>query len=173
MPQSLTRVAKVFKKFVIHFKSYYFRAKIIPVSKTMQIVSSPKVEDVFNRYPKTVKKQMLNLRKLVLKTASQIDSVEKLEETLKWGEPSYITKHGSTLRMDWKAKNPNQYAMYFQCTSSLVSTFKTIYKNTFKYEGKRAILFDLNDNIPEAELKHCISLALTYHKIKHLPLLGA
>jgi hypothetical protein len=139
----------------------------------MQIVSNPKVEEIFNNYPKNAKKQMLHLRKLVLDTASEIEGLEKLEETLKWGEPSYVTKHGSTLRMDWKAKNPNQYAIYFQCTSSLVSTFKIIYKNTFKFEGKRAILFQLNDKIPEAELKHCISLALTYHKIKHLPLLGA
>lgn len=116
---------------------------------------------------------MQYLRKLVIKTASEIEGLEKLEETLKWGEPSYIAKHGSTLRMDWKAKTPNQYAMYFQCTSRLVPTFKTIYKNTFTFEGHRAIVFKLDEKVPENELKHCIALALTYHKLKHLPLLGA
>ncbi|WP_346240188.1 DUF1801 domain-containing protein [Mariniflexile soesokkakense] len=116
---------------------------------------------------------MLHLRELVLKTASKIDTLEKLEETLKWGEPSYVTKHGSTVRMDWKPQSPNQYAMYFSCSSSLVSTFKTIYKHIFKFEGNRAIVFQLKDEIPEVELTHCISLALTYHKLKHLPLLGA
>ena len=139
----------------------------------MQIVSNPKVDDVFNSYPKSVKKQMLYLRELVFKTASKIEGLSKLEETLKWGEPSYVTKHGSTLRMDWKEKIPNQYAMYFQCTSKLVSTFKTIYKSVFKFEGNRAIVFQLNDVIPKEELMHCITLALTYHKIKHMPLLGA
>lgn len=139
----------------------------------MQLVSNPKVQEVFNTYPKEVKPQLLYLRELVLEVAKEVNGLEKLEETLKWGEPSYLTKHGSTLRMDWKPKSPHQYAMYFQCSSRLVSTFKTIYKNEFKFEGNRAILFELDNKIPEAELKHCILLALTYHKRKHLPLLGA
>lgn len=142
-------------------------------SKKIKIISNPKVETVFKNYPKTVKKQMQHLRALVLEVASEIYGLEKLEETLKWGEPSYLTKHGSTLRMDWKVKTPNQYAMYFQCTSRLVSTFKTIYKNKLNFEGNRAIIFKLNDNLPETEIKHCILLTLTYHKRKHLPLIGA
>ena len=139
----------------------------------MQIKSDPKVKTVFENYPVHVKKQMLQLRELVLSAASEIDGLENLEESLKWGEPSYLTKNGSTVRMDWKKKNPEQFAIYFKCTSKLVPTFKSIYKNKFKFEGTRAIVFKLNDQIPEAELKHCISMALTYHKIKHLPLLGA
>ncbi len=116
---------------------------------------------------------MLYLRELVLEVAEEESRIESLEETLKWGEPSYLTKHGSTIRMDWKAKSPNQYALYFQCSSSLVSTFKTIYRNEFTFEGNRAIVLKIDDELPELELKHCILLALTYHKRKHLPLLGA
>lgn len=139
----------------------------------MELISDPKVKSVFNQYPDSVKTQLLNLRELVLNTATNIDGLEKLEETLKWGEPSYLTKHGSTVRMDWKKKNPEQFAIYFKCTSRLVETFKTLYKDKFEFEGKRAIVFQLHETIPKTELKHCISLALTYHKIKHLPLLGA
>ena len=113
------------------------------------------------------------MRNLILEVASENDSIHELEETLKWGEPSYLAKHGSTLRMDWKEKSPDQYAMYFKCTSKLVPTIKTIYKDKFRYENNRAIIFKLNDPIPEPELKQCIRLALTYHKVKHLPLLGA
>ncbi|QQX78192.1 DUF1801 domain-containing protein [Aequorivita iocasae] len=116
---------------------------------------------------------MLQLRQMVLKTASEIDGLQKLEETLKWGEPSYLTKNGSTVRMDWKEKNPEQIAVYFKCTSNLVPTFRAIYKDKFNFEGNRAIVFKLKDKIPVTELKHCIALALTYHKVKHLPLLGA
>ncbi|RTE54320.1 DUF1801 domain-containing protein [Arenibacter aquaticus] len=139
----------------------------------MEVISDPKVKTVFNNYPTVVRKQLNNLRKLVLETAAEIEEVKKLEETLKWGEPSYLTKYGSTIRMDWKEKNPDQFAIYFKCTSKLVPTFKTIYGDKFNFEGNRAIVFKLQDKIPEAELKHCISLALTYHKVKHMPLLGA
>ncbi len=140
---------------------------------SMKLTSDPRVKDVFEKYPKSVQKQMQHLRKLVLEAAAEIDGLEKLEETLKWGEPSYITKHGSTLRMDWKEKTPDQYAVYFKCTSQLVPTFKTIYKNTFRFENTRAIIFKLHEQIPEEELKHCMKLAMTYHKVKKLPLLGA
>ncbi len=85
---------------------------------------------------------------------------------------SYLAKKGSTIRMDWKAKAPNQYAMYFKCTSKLVETFKEVYGDIFKYEKNRAIVFDLEDEVPKEELKECIRLALHYHSLKHLPLLG-
>lgn len=139
----------------------------------MELISDSKVEDVFKNYPKEVKQQMLYLRELVLKTASDIEGLDKLEETLKWGEPSYVATHGSTLRMDWKQKNPEQYALYFKCTSKLVDTFKLVFKDKFNFEKSRAILFKLDEKLPETELKQCITMALTYHRIKQLPLLGA
>lgn len=138
----------------------------------MEIISEPKVKAVFNGYPTVVRKQLCTLRDLVLETAAGIEGINKLEETLKWGEPSYLTKYGSTIRMDWKEKNPDQFAIYFKCTSKLVPTFKTIYGDKFNFEGNRAIVFKLQDKLPKAELKHCIALALTYHNVKHLPLLG-
>ena len=57
--------------------------------------------------------------KIGLGTAKEADKdlLKELEETLKWGEPSYLVKKGSTIRMDWKSKAPNQYAMYFKCTN--------------------------------------------------------
>lgn len=138
----------------------------------MNLTTHPNVTEVFEGYPEEVKSKILHLRELVLSAASEMDGLETLEETLKWGEPSYLAKHGSTVRMDWKEKKPDQYAIYFKCTSKLVPTFKAIYKDTFQFEGDRAIVFKLDEKIPEAELKHCISMALSYHKVKHLPLLG-
>jgi len=95
-----------------------------------------------------------------------------MEETLKWGEPSYLVKGGSTIRIDWKLKTPNQYAMYFKCTSALVPTFRMVYKGLFTFEGSRAITFQMDERIPKKELKSCIKAALRYHKVKHLPTLG-
>ncbi|MCB0279589.1 MAG: DUF1801 domain-containing protein [Calditrichaeota bacterium] len=138
----------------------------------MKLHTDPAVPDVFANYPDFVQKQMQHLRQLVIDVANDLKLTD-LQETLKWGEPSYLAKHGSTLRMDWKEKKADQYAVYFKCTSKLVPTFKAIYPDTFQFEGDRAIVFKLNEQIPESELKQCIAMALTYHKIKHLPLLGA
>ena len=139
----------------------------------MSKIENPAVARVFDRYPEPRRKKLIRLRQLVLDAASETEGVETLEETLKWGEPSYLTKGGSTLRIDWKDRAPNQYVMYFNYNTSLVDTFRELYGDVFMFEGNRAIVFGEADEIPVAELKHCISLALTYHRVKRLPLLGA
>ncbi len=140
--------------------------------KGLRIKTNSEVELVFNNYPDSVRNKMLALRKLIIQTAKETDGIEKVEETLKWGEPSYLTKIGSTIRLDWKSKSPNQYAIYFQCTSRLVETFRFMFENVFDFEGKRAIIFQLEDKIPIQELKYCIKAALIYRKVKHMPTLG-
>ncbi|MDM5232811.1 DUF1801 domain-containing protein [Lysinibacillus pakistanensis] len=138
----------------------------------MSVIENTKVEVVFEQYPKHIQSKLLILRQLIMDTAKEIEDLDHMDETLKWGEPSYITKKGSTIRIGWKQSSPDQYAMYFNCNTKLVDTFKEVYKDLFHYEGNRAIVFAVNDEIPINELKQCIVLALTYHTRKHLPLLG-
>lgn len=129
------------------------------------------VRDKFEMYPELIARKLNRIRELILEVVSE-NGLGEVEETLKWGEPSYLVNGGSTVRFDWKAKNPDRYAVYFNCNTRLVDTFKEIYGDLFAYEGNRAILFGTTDSIHEEQLKHCIKLSLTYHKIKHLPLLG-
>lgn len=138
----------------------------------MEILTNPDVEVVFDRYPDHVRDKILTLRTMIRETASELAKVSHLEETLRWGEPSFITKKGSTIRIDWKEKTPDQYAIYFKCTSRLVDTFRMTYTDLFRFEGSRAIVFQLEEQVPKTELKQCIKAALTYHQVKHLPSLG-
>ena len=75
--------------------------------------------------------------------------------------------------MDWKEATPEQYYLYFHCQTKLIETFKTLYPAEFHFEGNRAMVFQQSDKIDIEPLKHCISMALDYHRIKHLPMLGA
>ena len=138
----------------------------------MQIHTDYAVEEKFNRYPSHVRPIMQHLRELILETASEQEDIDELYETLKWGEPSFVVKKGSTLRIDWKEKSPDQYAIYFKCTSKLVPTFRTLFDEKFTFEKNRAILFELNQAIPKPALKACVAMALNYHSIKHKHLLG-
>lgn len=127
--------------------------------------SAAAVEKVFEAYPKPVKARLLALRRLILDTAKTTEGVGALEEALKWGQPSYLTtesRSGSTVRIDQVKAEPGQVAVYFHCQTNLVETFREIYPK-LQYEGNRAILLDAADKLPEAELRHCVGLALTYH----------
>ena len=124
------------------------------------------VEQKFQSYPANIRKKMLRLRKLIYEVAKNTDGVGELEETLKWGEPEYLTsksKSGTTIRIDWKSKNPDRYAMYVNCQTSLVAAFKTMFSTRLKYEGNRAIVFPINEKLPKEELTICIAMALRYH----------
>ena len=138
----------------------------------MDSISSSEVRAKFEAYPGKALLSMLSMRRLILDTASGDPAIGNVEETLKWGEPSYMAKGGSTLRIDWKAKEPDQYAMYFNCQTKLVETFEKLYGDLFRFEGNRAIVFGLEENLPVPELKQCIVSTLRYHRVKRLPLLG-
>ena len=131
--------------------------------------SGDRVAAVFAGYPPALRRKLQRLQRLILETARTTDGVGALQETLKWGQPSYLpaeTGSGTTVRIDQVKDQPGRYAMYFHCQTNLVETFRAIYPNELTYGGNRSILFDLDKTIDEAALKHCIALALTYHQRK-------
>ena len=126
------------------------------------------VAKVFDAYPDDIRARLMQLRAIIFDTAKAIEGVGPLEETLKWGQPSYLTTesgNGSTIRID-REKADGRIAMYFHCQTDLVATFRELYPTQMTYGGNRSILFDVSDKIPDKAVRHCIGLALTYHARK-------
>ncbi|WP_339768840.1 DUF1801 domain-containing protein [uncultured Paraglaciecola sp.] len=130
------------------------------------------IQAVLARYPPHAISQFISVRQLIFLLANE-NELSPVEETLKWGEPSYKVKSGSAIRIDWKAKDPNFIKVYFHCQTILLETFKELYPKDFMYEGNRAIAIPLTSMIEHTPLRHCLTLALQYHTLKHQPLLGA
>jgi len=131
--------------------------------------ADPAVEAVFDACPAALKKRMLALRNMVFEVAASTAGVGELQETLKWGEPAYLTarsKSGSTVRMAPRKGSSTQYALYFNCQTRLVDTFRTMFPVEFSYEGNRAIVLDADQAVPEDALRFCIAMALTWHRAK-------
>lgn len=132
----------------------------------------PGVAGVLKTYPRAVRPRILALRELIYETAASTEGVGPLTETLKWGEPAYLTEKsgsGTTIRIAWKAKTPERYGMYFHCQTRLVDTFRGLFPDAFTFEGNRAIVFDRSDPVPTGPLSHCVAMALTYHCRKASP----
>jgi len=135
----------------------------------MRSFTNPAVASVFEQYPAALRRRLMFLRRLIFTVAAQTDGVGEIEETLKWGEPAYVTAKsgsGSTIRIDASKSSERQYAMYFHCQTTLVETFRTLFPTEFKYQGNRSIVFDATDAVPVQELSYCIAMALTYHRDK-------
>lgn len=126
--------------------------------------ANPAVADVYQAMPDGARKTALALRELVFGIASQTPEVGAIEETLRWGQPSYITpetKSGSTLRIG--ATKAGEAAIYAHCGTTIISTYAATFPEMDRIEGNRAVIFaSANDIVPE-RLRLLIKHGLTYH----------
>lgn len=135
---------------------------------TSQEIAIPvEVAAVFDASNEQVRNQLLSLRQLILRTANETEGVGAITETLKWGEPAYLTgetRSGTTIRIAAaKPEADHDVAMFFICHTNLVDRFEGLFGDALRYEGGRALLFSIGEPVPEAELRACIEMALTYH----------
>lgn len=132
----------------------------------MKRFGDQKVAAVFEVWPPEVRARLMALRETIFDVAAATEGVGPLTETLKWGQPSYLTEEtgaGTTVRIDRLKGDSGGYAIYFHCQSGLVGRFRELYPEAFTYEGERAIRFGPKERVPARELRHCIALALTHH----------
>jgi hypothetical protein len=125
------------------------------------------VAAAFAAFPEGPRERLMAVRRLIFEVAGASEGVGPLTETLKWGEPAYLTeasKAGSTIRLGVKRGEGGRCAVYFNCKTSLVGTFRTLFAGDLDFEGDRAVLFDVDGPVPEAPLAVCIGMALTYHR---------
>ena len=125
------------------------------------------VAGALSAFPDHVRARLLEVRDLVFETAADIKGVGPLTETLKWGEPAYLTeatRSGSTIRLGWFRSSERECAVLFNCRTTLVDDFRERFPGVFAYEKNRAILLDAREPLPKAPLSTCLGMAITYHR---------
>ena len=124
----------------------------------------PDVAARFASFPDPTRQGLLTLRRLIYETAETTPKVGRLEETLKWGQPAYLTPHsksGSTIRLG--LPKCGGFAIYTHCQTSILADFRTQFPDDFVYEGNRAIHFRDGEALPLEKLRLLVRHALTYH----------
>jgi len=129
------------------------------------------ISEVVKSYPKSAQRKFQEIRSLVFDVA-EANQLGEVTETLKWGEPSYLCKTGSTVRIHWRSKTPDSMGIFFNCNTVLIETFKEVFQDSLNYEGNRAVVIPLERQLP-SDVSSCLLMALNYHKLKKMPLLGA
>ncbi len=134
------------------------------MAKTPHPIADPAVKAVFANYPEPERNKLLMIRERIFQTADRTEGVGTLLETLKWGQPAYLTpqtRSGSTIRLG--LPKSGGYAIYVHCQTTILSDFQQVFPDAFTYEGNRAIQFDAEDPLQLSKLDLLISRALTYH----------
>ena len=130
----------------------------------------PEVAAAFEAFAPATRERLEQLRELIFDTAVATPGVGALTETLKWGEPAYLTqaaRSGSTIRLGATRRGPARCAIYLNCKTTLVEEYRAAFGDNFAFEGNRAVLIDPAEPLPTTALAHAIAMALTYHRRKH------
>ena len=102
----------------------------------------PKVAARFASFPEPARTGLLALRGLIFEAAAETPGVGALEETVKWGQPAYLTpetKAGSTIRLGLPKEGG--FAIYAHCQTTIIADFQSMFPDDFTYGGNRAIHF--------------------------------
>lgn len=129
---------------------------------------NPEVLAIFDAYPAVIRDWLLAIRALIVDTAMVRDDIGTLEETLKWGQASYLTKRpktGTTIRIDRDKSGAGDVALFVNCQSSLISDWRAMFPDLV-FGGDRSVHFSVDTPLPEAAIRQMITMALTYHSAK-------
>ena len=124
------------------------------------------VQAVFDACPPEPRAYLYDLRTLIFATAARTPAIGRLNEALRWGEPSYLTEEsgsGTTVRIGWKPKTPHHVSLFVSCQTPLIEQWRANYEPVLTFIGNREIALPLAAPLPSSELIYCISTALTYH----------
>ncbi len=122
------------------------------------------VKAVYDGFPTDMRAIAMRLRELIFDVAWENPVVGRVEETLRWGQPSYLTpdtKSGSTLRIGLAKQGG--CAIYAHCATDIISTYATTFPGSDWIEGNRAVIFKDQSEIVADRLRLLIFHGLTYH----------
>ncbi|MEO1194256.1 MAG: DUF1801 domain-containing protein [Pseudomonadota bacterium] len=126
---------------------------------------SPRVEAAYAGFPEAVRLGLLRLRDLIFEIAAETPGVGPLEETLKWGQPAFLTpetRSGSTIRVG--VPKTGGFALYVHCQTTIIAESRDLFPDDLTYEGNRAIHFQDLSEVSAEPVRLVIARALTYHQ---------
>lgn len=94
----------------------------------------------------------------------------RLDETLKWGQPSWRParpRTGSTLRLNWDAGAPSHLAFFVDCKTDLAARMYSLYPDLPDNDGRRRVAVDLTAPLPEQAIAHLAEMTFSYHLVRN------
>ncbi|MCB1407007.1 MAG: DUF1801 domain-containing protein [Rhodobacteraceae bacterium] len=128
-----------------------------------------RIAAVWARYPGAMRGRFQTLRGLIYTVAAETEGVGPLTETLKWGQPAYLTeasRSGTTIRLGTVKSAPAACAVLVSCQTTLIESFRAQFAGDLAFDGNRAMVLVPDRGLPVGALRLCLLSALTYHAAK-------
>ena len=124
--------------------------------------TSATARDAFDAFPQPARDTLLSLRTMIYDIAATLP-VGKIEESTKWGQPSYATpdtKAATPIRLG--LSKSGEPSIFTHCQSTVMGDFRTLAPPTLRFDGNRAVHLPVDDAAVLDELVPLIRAALTY-----------
>ena len=122
------------------------------------------VRIAFDSFADSHQPHLRKLRELILDEAARLDLPGGVEETLKWGEPSYLpgkARVGTAIRLG--SFDKEHVALYVNCQTTLVERYRALFGDRLSYSKNRAVRFGISEPLPQEAVRVCARMALHYH----------
>ncbi|MEM1037860.1 MAG: hypothetical protein AAGI12_00145 [Pseudomonadota bacterium] len=126
------------------------------------------VQKAFAALPPSASKILLQVRERILAQSTANATIGPVTETLKWGQPSYLTEKtqaGSTLRLS-TTKEDQKPAIFVHCQSGLADEIRDLYGDTLSVPDQRHVVLPHMMEDHAQTIDHVIALVLTHHARK-------
>ena len=140
------------------------------ITATTMTSAAPKwpanVADAYAACGSAAQDRLAQIRTLIFRVADEEPAIGPLTETLKWGQPSYLTektKSGTTLRL---GASDETVSLFVHCQSHVAEQWRAQYGDTLDIIDNRELRLSATGPFPEDPVRHCIAMALTYHARK-------
>lgn len=115
----------------------------------------------FDALPDQARAHALSVRKQIFEMAAQLQA-GPVEESLKWGQPSYKAAKGTPIRLAYSDQHPDVVQLLVHCQTSLVEVWRSRFPDLI-FQGNRALFMSVDVPLPDDAVAHCIQSALQYH----------
>ena len=123
---------------------------------------SPSVQAAYHAFDPAPRAILLTLRALIYDTAKTLP-VGRVEETLKWGQPSYATpdtRAATPIRLG--VTKSGDVGIFTHCQSTVMSDFRALAPPKMRFDGNRALLLPPSEPIVINDITPLIRAALSY-----------
>ncbi len=137
----------------------------------LELKKDKSFDEAWNRIPKELLGLADQIKDLIFSCAQELQ-LGSLILTTKWGEASFVSKKGVTIRIAAYKHQENTLGIFFPCSSTMIHTCRDLFPAEFDYEKNRAILISAKNKTNQQALKLLLRSALEYHNVKQAPHLG-
>jgi hypothetical protein len=123
---------------------------------------SPAAQDAFAAFPPRSRNTLMAVRTMIFEIAATLP-VGRIEETTKWGQPSYATpdtKSATPIRLG--LSKAGGLAIFTHCQSTVMGDFRALAPPELKFDGNRTVYLPNHSSPALDELAPLIRAALTY-----------